>query len=250
MLKFIFISPHYDDAVGSCACLIDWLIRKKYSVDILTVFSRQYIGKKSELAQNILDFCGLEDGVVERTLENKKACSYLRVNDVDLLFYDEIYRKNAQGRWIYNSFVDLFGNVNEEDNILLQMLFQEIQNKYMTYETFLFFPSAKGGHVDHKVINQVGFLLKNAGYNVCFYDEFSYNEKYCYLSALNQKKILFSFEELNIKINAVKFYKSQHRMLFPNKSVEEYYINMNQLNNKWFELYYTFPGEKNLIDIF
>ena len=39
-------------------------------------------------------------------------------------------------------------------------------------------------------------------------------------------------------------------MLFPNKSVEEYYINMNQLNNKWFELYYTFPGEKNLIDIF
>ena len=119
-----------------------------------------------------------------------------------------------------------------------------------SYETFLFFPSAKGGHVDHKVINQVGFLLKNAGYNVCFYDEFSYNEKYCYLSALNQKKILFSFEELNIKINAVKFYKSQHRMLFPNKSVEEYYINMNQLNNKWFELYYTFPGEKNLIDIF
>ena len=86
MLKFIFISPHYDDAVGSCACLIDWLIRKKYSVDILTVFSRQYIGKKSELAQNILDFCGLEDGVVERTLENKKACSYLHVNDVDLLF--------------------------------------------------------------------------------------------------------------------------------------------------------------------
>lgn len=56
MLKFVFISPHYDDAVGSCACLIDWLIRKKYSVDILTVFSRQYIGKKSELAQNILDF--------------------------------------------------------------------------------------------------------------------------------------------------------------------------------------------------
>lgn len=44
--KFIFISPHYDDAIGSCACLIDLLIKKKYNVDILTVFSKQYIGNK------------------------------------------------------------------------------------------------------------------------------------------------------------------------------------------------------------
>ena len=36
--KFIFISPHYDDAIGSCGCLIDLLSKKNYNVDVLTVF--------------------------------------------------------------------------------------------------------------------------------------------------------------------------------------------------------------------
>ena len=242
--KFVFVSPHYDDAVGSCTCLIERLIREKFDVDILTVFSQQYFGNKSELAKNILDFCGLEDGVIERQIENKRACTYLHANDTALLFYDAIYRKNEHGIWLYNSFVDLFGKVNEQDNIiLLQLLLQKIQSKYMSYDTFLLFPSAKGGHVDHKIVNQVGFLLRNAGYNIAFYDEFSYNENYNYMLGLVRRKLLLTADELDSKINAVKFYKSQHRMLFQNKSVEEYYINMNQLNDKWFELYYTFPGE-------
>lgn len=114
---------------------------------------------------------------------------------------------------------------------------------------FFFFPSAKGGHVDHKIVNQVGFLLKNIGYNIAFYDEFSYNENYDYMSGLDRRKLFFSADELHIKINAAKFYKSQHCILFQNKTVEEYYINMNQLNDKWFELYYIFPGEGDLADM-
>lgn len=247
--KFVFISPHYDDAVGSCACLIDLLIREKYDVDIVTVFSQQYFGNKSELAQNIINFCGLEDGVIERKIENQRACLYLHVNDINLLFYDAIYRKDTYGRWLYNSFVELFDKVNEQDNMLLQMLLQKIQSKYIPHKTFLFFPSAKGGHVDHKIVNQVGFLLKNIGYNIAFYDEFSYNENYDYMSGLDRRKLFFSADELHIKINAAKFYKSQHCILFQNKTVEEYYINTNQLNDKWFELYYIFPGEGDLADM-
>ena len=247
--KFVFISPHYDDAVGSCACLIDLLIREKYDVDIVTVFSQQYFGNKSELAQNIINFCGLEDGVIERKIENQRACLYLHVNDINLLFYDAIYRKDTYGGWLYNSFVELFDKVNEQDNMLLQMLLQKIQSKYIPHKTFLFFPSAKGGHVDHKIVNQVGFLLKNIGYNIAFYDEFSYNENYDYMSGLDRRKLFFSADELHIKINAAKFYKSQHCILFQNKTVEEYYINMNQLNDKWFELYYIFPGEEDLADM-
>lgn len=246
-LKFVFFSPHYDDVIGSCACLIDFLIRQKYDVDILTVFSKQYFGIKSELAQDILDFCGLENGVVERKIENQRACSYLHANDIDLLFYDAVYRKNIRGEWLYNSFTDLFGKVNEQDNILLQTLLQKIQSKYMPHESFFLFPSAKGGHVDHKIVNQAGFLLRNVGYDVAFYDEFSYNENCRYMSGLAKRKLLFSASELRTKINAVMFYKSQHRMLFQNKSVEEYYINMNQIDGKWFELYYIFPREGKLV---
>jgi len=249
LFKFVFISPHYDDVIGSCSCLIDFLIREKYSVDILTVFSKKYFGIKSELAQDILDFCGLENGTVERERENQRACSYLHADADDLLFYDAIYRKSTCGEWLYNSFIDLFGKVNEQDNILQQKLFQKIQSRYMPYESFLFFPSAKGGHVDHKIVNQVGFLLRKAGYNIAFYDEFSYNENCNYMSGLVKRKLLFSAVELHTKINAVGFYKSQHRMLFQNKSVEEYYYNMNQVNSNWFELYYLFHGERNLVDI-
>lgn len=69
------------------------------------------------------------------------------------------------------------------------------------------------------------------------------------MTGLEKRKILFSFNELNTKINAVKFYKSQHSMLFPNKSIEKYYINTNMIDNKWFELYYIFLGEDNLTEI-
>lgn len=247
--KFIFISPHYDDAIGSCACLIDLLIKKKYNVDILTVFSKLYIGNKSKLAQDILEFCGLKDGVIERKMENQKACSYLHANIIDFPFYDAIYRKDAHGNWLYNSFIELFDQVNEQDNLLFQALIKKFQRQYTSKDTYLFFPSAKGGHVDHKIVKQLGFFLKNIGYNIIFYDEFSYNNNYFYMTGLEKKKILFSFDELYTKINAVKFYKSQHSMLFQNKSIEEYYINTNLIDNKWFELYYIFPGEDNLAEI-
>lgn len=215
-------------------------------MDILTVFSQQYMGNKSKLAQDILEFCGLKDGVIERKIENQKACSYLHVNIIDFPFYDAIYRKDKQGNWLYNSFIELFGQVNEQDNLLFQALIKKFQRQYTSKDTYLFFPSAKGGHVDHKIIKQLGFFLKNIGYNIIFYDEFSYNNNCFYMTGLEKKKILFSFDELCTKINAVKFYKSQHSMLFQNKSIEEYYINTNLIDNKWFELYYIFPGEDNL----
>lgn len=247
--KFIFISPHYDDAIGSCGCLIDLLSKKNYNVDVLTVFSQQYIGDKSKLAQDFLEFCGLEDGVIERKMENQKACSYLHANIIDFPFYDAIYRKDTHGNWLYTSFMELFGQVNEQDKLLFQALVKKIQCQYISKESYLFFPSAKGGHVDHKIVKQLGFFLKNMGYNIIFYDEFSYNNNYFYMTGLEKKKILFSFDELYTKINAVKFYKSQHSILFQNKSIEEYYINTNLIDNRWFELYYIFPEEDNLVEI-
>lgn len=240
MRKYVFVSPHFDDAIGSCGCLMQYLVGYGYKVEVLTVFAnRPYLESISDFANSIITFCDLIDGVSERKEENKAACKILGIADINMTFYDAIFRQSFSKTWLYNNFDELFGPVKQSDINLIKSIFDTICKHVSKELTILFFPTAKGGHVDHVIVNEVGKRLLNIGYSIFFYDEFFYNENHCEDLTLNLYKMEFSSEMLNKKIIAMECYKSQHKILFKDGNVSQYYLSNAVKDNKIFEIYFS-----------
>lgn len=249
-MKFVFVSPHYDDAIGSCGCLIGYLANNGYETEGLTIFGEKCKESISNFANTILSFCGLSNGVLERKLENKQACKILNTVDRNLFFQDAIFRQFFEERWLYNSFQELFSSIKNEDLLLQTDILSEMINRYSKENTILFFPSAKRGHVDHIIVNKVGIQLKKMNYHTNFYNEFIYNQNYISNEAIVKYRLEFTENDLYRKITAMMAYKSQHKMLFENSDIYKYYLNNNMMNGRVFEIYYAEEYEYNNIKSF
>ena len=93
-MKKIFISPHLDDAICSCAGLINNYIKENHDVYVVTVFSNQVTPSElSEFAKELHSEWA-ENGSFDRVKENDEACRELKVKSINLNFDDAIYRKH------------------------------------------------------------------------------------------------------------------------------------------------------------
>jgi N-acetylglucosaminylphosphatidylinositol deacetylase family protein len=231
-MKIFYISPHYDDAVGSCGARMS---REKMEneVSLITVFSEV---KKpfSEYANMLHAYWNLNDPLSDRKNENINVCKFLGINNIMLGFLDSIYR-TFDNEYIYPTQESIFSKVSPLDFGLIENIKNEILH-YITKEDLIFFPLGVGSHVDHVIVSEVGKLLKKENYKVSFYLDFYYTGKLpeiCEL--LNERKIRFDSNYTNEKINAVKLYKSQVQMLYGDESkIAEYYNN----KLKGVEIYY------------
>ena len=220
----VFVSPHFDDAIGSCGCLINKLVTLGESIQILTVFTGEHDGKVSEFAKKLLDLWKLKNGVIERNIENIKACNVLGVGYSNLPYIEALYRK--LGSWLYPFDGDLFGHIHYADFYLPKEISSVISNIY-SKDTIFYFPSGRGNHVDHILVKQVGELLLGNGFRVSFYTDFSYEG--LITNDVNVHKVTryFNVGDLEKKIKAFNEYKSQLKMLFKVADSREYFTREN-----------------------
>lgn len=230
-MKNIFISPHFDDAIGSCGGLIQSLD----NVLICTIFTKQYKGELSQVAKDLHNDWNLKNAVKSRKKENKNACKFLKLKSTNLNFLEFIYRKNSTG-FICKSFESLFGNENIYEKELEIELIKKIKNKFSINNQF-YFPMSMGGHVDHVLLHNVGLVLNSEGYKVKFYQDFSYQIND---SIKNYKVEKFYFDEmvLNKKITACMCYVSQMPDLFGNNDNAKKYFKKFKEKEKYYERYY------------
>jgi LmbE family N-acetylglucosaminyl deacetylase len=224
----LFLSPHFDDVVGSCGGFISRLSENGEKVYILTIFGGDSLFPLSELANELHLIWGSEPIIATRRNEDTLACKKLGAISNYLPFPDAIYRKNSLGQNLYLTIQDFRTLQKEEDNMLPYEILCSIKNSYNISYSTIYCPMANGSHVDHILTQKVGFLLKKEGYNVIFYQDFYYeheeNEIFNRFS-LEDIDINLSDQELTSKINAFKCYKSQILCLFESWDSMEKYFN-------------------------
>lgn len=184
---FMFVSPHFDDVVLSCASTLMEMVDQGHTCKVLTVFGgcpsvrfkpsevvRQYAAEDLGLNEDEIEGEHLSILVARRHREDQRAFRHLAGVQAEVLtFPDAIYRENA-GQPYYPTEGDLFGSPDkeDEDNLLPKiekyLLACDPARKY----TWIFPAISK--HVDHRLLTKAGRRLMAQGYPVLYYSEFPY----------------------------------------------------------------------------
>jgi len=216
-MRWIYISPHFDDAVLSCGGLIWEQTHKGITVEIWTVCAGDaQTGLLSPLAMSCHQQWGMvtaEEVVAARCIENQDAAAMLGAETVNFSIPDCIYRRSPTGELLYpeNVFVSTHQSERNLDSEIAAALVTELQPDDLVVS-----PLAIGDHVDHILTRRAAEHLNRP---LWYYADIPY--------LLNQPEMLQSatggFTETINPVtkkglgrwqNGISAYKSQILMLF------------------------------------
>ncbi len=149
-MRWIFISPHFDDAVLSCGGLIWEQTQKGIPVEIWTICAGDAPpGRLSAQAAACHTQWGIKsarDVVAARRLENQAAARQVGAETVDFSIPDCIYRRSPTGKILYPD--DVFVPINPIENHLDADISAVLSSELQPGDKVVS-PLAIGGHLDH-----------------------------------------------------------------------------------------------------
>lgn len=171
-MKWIYLSPHLDDAVYSCGGLIWQQTQAGETVEIWTVCAGDPPpGPLSPYAQTLHDRWGTErDAARVRRAEDERAASRVGATVRHLPLPDCIYRRGPAGEALYTSDEAIFGTVHPADQPVVDWL-SEMLGQEGTAEARIVCPLTLGGHVDHQLTRRAA---EQAGRIDAYYPDFPY----------------------------------------------------------------------------
>lgn len=172
-MKVYYISPHFDDAIGSCGGKIHSDLINGNNVYLVTIFSK-VTAPFSDYASSLHNYWQLSDPFNDRKNENFEACKSLGIKTINLEYEDAIYRKK-DSIYLYPNDGDIFKKMASNDNLLLKKIYTNFKKNFSKDYKY-YFPMSIGNHVDHRIANIIGRKLKGDGYNIMFYSDFSYED--------------------------------------------------------------------------
>lgn len=152
-MRWIFLSPHYDDAVFSCGGGIWELRRAGDEVEVWTICGGQppQDAGLSFYVQQLHRRWGVgSEAVTLRKAEDADALRKLGVTGVSFSIPDCIYRTSPNGQPLYTSDESLFGDLHLHDQDLLEQLSKQISQRVPDHSK-LICPLGVGNHVDHQL---------------------------------------------------------------------------------------------------
>lgn len=222
-MKHIFVSPHFDDAVGSCGGTMSRLRREGADVVVYTIFGGDPSPPISPFAEQLHAEWGCgEAAVAMRSREDAAACGILDCGRDVSAFSDAIYRKSRAGVHTYPSEPSLFAGVAEADGELHNRIASEIRERWPLDGARFYFPLGIGHHVDHVIAFRAGLELARQGFDARFYRDFFYTDRNClHLEAIEFESRVepFTAFDLERKVEAFGHYRSQIPMLFGSDEV-------------------------------
>jgi LmbE family N-acetylglucosaminyl deacetylase len=158
-MRWIYISPHLDDAVLSTGGLIYEQTHSGIPVEIWTILSG--IPKEPELSpfaqvmHYIWGTTSAEQTVLSRRAEDDKAASLVGAKTVHFDFLDCLYRRGKNGDWLY---LDVFVPPQEEDADLPRQIAESLAPR-IARDDVLVCPLGLGSHVDHILVRRAVEML-------------------------------------------------------------------------------------------
>jgi LmbE family N-acetylglucosaminyl deacetylase len=158
-MRYIYLSPHLDDAALSAGGLIYDLTHNGNIVEIWNFFCGfPPDGELSPFAQ-VLHFewgtATAEETIRMRRAEDEKAASILGAKTIYFDFLDCIYRRDPEGNWLY---ADIFVPPHEADADLPARIARAVSAR-LTRDDVLVCQLSVGSHVDHVIARQAAELL-------------------------------------------------------------------------------------------
>jgi LmbE family N-acetylglucosaminyl deacetylase len=158
-MRWIYLSPHLDDAVLSAGGLIHDQTQSGIPVEIWT-FMCGYPpnGEHSPMAEILhkqWGFSSAEETVHERRKEDQNAASILGATTIHFDFLDCIYRRGTDGEWLYS---EIFVPPRDADAGLRAQIAEAISSRLKPDDVMVCQLSV-GSHVDHILVRQAAELL-------------------------------------------------------------------------------------------
>jgi hypothetical protein len=149
-MRWIYISPHFDDAVLSCGGLIREQAQKGLPVEIWTICAGDAPpGRLSSLAVDCHTQWGIKSArnvVAARRRENQAAAGLLGAETVDFSIPDGIYRRSPTGEVLYST--DVFVPIDPIEKGLDAEISTALTSEIQPGDNIVS-PLAIGGHLDH-----------------------------------------------------------------------------------------------------
>ena len=160
-MRWIYLSPHFDDAVLSCGGLIFEQAHQAIQVEIWTILAGgPPPGPLSTFAQENHTLWGTgsgEETVSLRKEEDQAAAAIVGAELVHFDFPDCIYRRSPKGEALYNETVMTFPHPADRKfpGRIAALLRSELRK-----DDVLVCPLSLGGHIDHILVRQAAESLR------------------------------------------------------------------------------------------
>ena len=159
-MRWIYLSPHLDDAALSAGGLIYEQTQAGIPVEIWTFMCGDpHLTEYSPFTEKLHQIWGFADAaetVRERRIEDTKAANILGAKVGHFDFLDCVYRRGKAGNWLYPDGV--FGPIHPEDADLPAQIAAEITPR-LQRDDVLVCQLSVGSHVDHVLVRQAAELL-------------------------------------------------------------------------------------------
>ena len=160
-MRWIYLSPHLDDAALSAGGLIYEQTHSGLPVEIWTFMCGFPAGAEEDLSPFARQlhaqwgFSSAEETIRLRRDEDRKAAAILGANAVHFDFLDCIYRRSQTGEWLYS---DVFIPPHPEDVGLPAKIAETISARAKP-DDVLVCQLSVGSHVDHVLVRAGAELL-------------------------------------------------------------------------------------------
>jgi len=230
--RCVFVSPHFDDAALSAGGFLTKISENK-KVVVINVFTKGNSGPYTLSASKFLQLSDVYDAnylYEKRAIEDQKALKKKNIQIINLGFVDatfrtintNIFRKTVgkiipEMNYVYPIYRlnVLHGKISINDKVLLENLAVRL-SKIIKNDDIVFAPLGIGGHVDHRIVNQIVRKLKNTK---VFWRDFPYSS-YVSEEIIGNKRVLIYNGEQKSRELMIRKYVTQVNSMFPSGEIE------------------------------
>ena len=186
---FIFVSPHFDDAVFSAGGLLYYLYKNKAKLKVVNVFTKASSPPYTFSARRNLrlsKFSSAIDLYKVREKEDSETLRKLNVKIYNLGFCDALFRKKSlvnksASRRIFPEMMHVYpiyvfhltrGVISKEDRNLLNEIEIKLKRIVNKSNVIVFCPLAYKSHIDHVIVNKICRELRK---DLVLWEDFPYN---------------------------------------------------------------------------
>ena len=192
-MRYIYFSPHLDDAVFSCGGIIAQQVAQGKSVEVWSFFTADPPRTDLTPFAKILHKRWGKSGnpYQVRRKEDMDACTLLSVNFRHFRFLDCIYRRYPGSHTpVVKKTADLFKPVCEKETELLTVITHTLR-QHLDPDDVIILPLGVGSHIDHLLVKNLAGDLENER---LYYPDYPYAAK------------IKSINDLTLPQDAVKYH--------------------------------------------
>ncbi|MSP14159.1 MAG: PIG-L family deacetylase [Chloroflexi bacterium] len=184
-LESIYISPHLDDAILSCAGRIVREVAAGAQVCVINICAGapDYSHLSAFAAELHTVYGDPTDAVAQRIAEDRAVIEGLGARVMNWDYLDAVYR-HEHGHWLYPDRDAIFGPLHPADRILAGQIGERLAAFWRQHpHSTLFMPLGAGHHVDHLLARDAARWLLTTGLPgsdgraLRFYEEYPYIEE-------------------------------------------------------------------------